>query len=42
MPDLDTGQVHGYGLFLVRSLIDDVTYAHSGGENRWELVKRLI
>jgi serine/threonine-protein kinase RsbW len=40
-PDLDNGQVHGYGLFLMKSLLDNVTYTSEDGENRWRLVKRL-
>lgn len=40
-PDLDAVQDSGYGLFLVRSLMDDVSY-HAGDEgNHWHLVKRL-
>jgi serine/threonine-protein kinase RsbW len=40
-PDLEHGQEHGYGLFLIRTLVDDVQYASEHGENHWHLVKRL-
>jgi serine/threonine-protein kinase RsbW len=40
-PDLCNGQVRGYGLFLMRALLDEVTYTSAGGENRWRLVKRF-
>lgn len=38
-PDLEAGQVHGYGLFLARSLLDVVEYVHGPAGNRWRLVK---
>lgn len=40
-PDLEAGQVHGYGLFLMRSLLDEVWYEPQAGNNRWRLVKCL-
>ena len=40
-PDLDDAQVHGYGLFLMRHLLDEVTYYPGAGNNRWHLVKNL-
>jgi len=40
-PDLEGGQVHGYGLFLVRALLDDVAYVRDGDVNRWTLLKKL-
>jgi Anti-sigma regulatory factor (Ser/Thr protein kinase) len=40
-PDLEQAQVHGYGLFLVRSLMDQVEYTHKGGYNEWQIVKFL-
>jgi serine/threonine-protein kinase RsbW len=40
-PDLERGQVHGYGLFLMRSLLDEITYQPLTGANLWRLVKRL-
>jgi anti-sigma regulatory factor (Ser/Thr protein kinase) len=33
--------VHGYGLFLMRSLLDEVRYEPQAGNNRWRLVKCL-
>ncbi|WP_322494974.1 ATP-binding protein [Chloroflexus sp.] len=40
-PTLSEAQIHGYGLFLIRHLMDHVGYiAHPDG-NRWRLVKRL-
>lgn len=40
-PDLDAPQVHGYGIFLARRLLDSVSYTSTPGENRWLLVKRV-
>ena len=40
-PDLDAPQVHGYGIFLARSLLDSVSYTSTPGGNRWLLVKGL-
>jgi serine/threonine-protein kinase RsbW len=40
-PDLDGGQVHGYGLFLVRNLMDEVAYEARPRSNHWRLVKNL-
>jgi serine/threonine-protein kinase RsbW len=40
-PDLDEAQIHGYGLFLIRSLMDEMTYIPQPGNNRWHLVKNL-
>lgn len=42
MPRLDEGQVHGYGIFLIRSLVDDVSYWTEAGANHWRLIKRLV
>lgn len=40
-PHLSEAQIHGYGLFLIRHLMDHVGYtAHPDG-NCWRLVKRL-
>lgn len=41
MPDLDQAHEHGYGLFLIHSLMDEVTYTTAPGENHWRLVKEL-
>ena len=34
-------RVHGYGLFLARTLLDELRYEARPGENRWHLVKHL-
>lgn len=41
VPDLEAGQVHGYGLFLMHQLLDDVIYTPGDGINKWTLIKRL-
>ncbi len=41
-PNLDEVRVHGYGLFLTHSLMDEVTYTPTPGHNRWYLVKNLF
>jgi serine/threonine-protein kinase RsbW len=40
-PDLENAQIHGYGLFLVQSLMDDVSYEALPNGNRWRLIKNL-
>ena len=40
-PSLDEPQVRGYGLFLMRELLDEVDYEPGPGDNRWRLVKVL-
>jgi serine/threonine-protein kinase RsbW len=40
-PDLEHGQVHGYGIFLARSLMDTVLYKRLEQRNCWLLIKRL-
>lgn len=40
-PNLDEPQIHGYGLFLMRELTDDVGYERVQECNHWRLVKRL-
>ena len=40
-PNLEMPQEHGYGLFLVHSLMDDVSYQPGDGKNHWRLVKNL-
>ena len=40
-PDLERGQIHGYGIFLVHSLMDDVAYETQADGNHWRLVKHL-
>lgn len=38
-PDLDQVRVHGYGLFLIRHLMDTVTYTAMPDRNHWRLSK---
>ena len=40
-PNLDEAHDHGYGLFLIRSLMDEVTYTSRPEGNHWALVKHL-
>lgn len=40
-PTLDEPQIHGYGLFIIQSLMDDVTYTPQEHGNHWRLVKYL-
>jgi len=40
-PNLDEAQTSGYGIFLIRRLMDEVDYRPAPGNNRWRLVKRL-
>jgi serine/threonine-protein kinase RsbW len=40
-PVLGEPQVRGYGLFLMRQLLDEVDYLPQPGDNRWRLVKQL-
>ncbi len=40
-PNLDEAQVHGYGLFLIRNLMDEMTYTPEADQNHWHLVKHL-
>lgn len=40
-PNLEEGQVHGYGLFLIQQLMDEVIYEPQPGHNHWRLVKNL-
>lgn len=41
LPNLDQPQVHGYGLFIIQSLMDEVVYQPQPGNNHWFLVKHL-
>ncbi|MCP4424516.1 MAG: ATP-binding protein [Chloroflexi bacterium] len=41
-PDLDIAPIRGYGLFLVRQLMDEVSYQPGTGQNHWRLMKRLL
>jgi serine/threonine-protein kinase RsbW len=40
-PQLGELQEHGFGLFLVRELMDEVEYQADATGNRWKLVKRF-
>jgi serine/threonine-protein kinase RsbW len=40
-PNLDNIHEGGYGLFLARSLLDDLSYSTLPGGNIWRLTKRL-
>jgi serine/threonine-protein kinase RsbW len=40
-PVLGEPQVRGYGLFLMRQIMDEVTYDTQPGHNRWRMVKQL-
>jgi serine/threonine-protein kinase RsbW len=40
-PMLDTPQIHGYGLYLMEQLMDDVDYESGPDQNRWCLVKQF-
>jgi serine/threonine-protein kinase RsbW len=40
-PDLEQVQEHGYGLFLMRQLLDEIGYEGRPGDSRWRLVKYL-
>lgn len=40
-PNLDEAQLHGYGLFIIRELMDELSYNAQTDGNRWRLVKNL-
>lgn len=40
-PKLGELQEHGFGLFLMRQLLDEVEYTHSASGNVWKLVKTI-
>lgn len=40
-PNLDEPQEGGLGLFIVRQLMDDVSYVANGSGNEWRLVKNI-
>lgn len=40
-PNLEGAQVHGYGLFLMKQLLDEVVYRSSETSNHWRLVKNI-
>lgn len=40
-PDLEHGQVHGYGVFMAHALLDEISYTRThDGVNHWRVVKR--
>ncbi|MCB0210148.1 MAG: ATP-binding protein [Anaerolineae bacterium] len=39
--DLNEPQIHGYGLFLMHQLLDEVDYKSDQHNNYWRLVKNL-
>lgn len=41
-PNLDEVRIHGYGIFLIRNLMDSATYTPTPGRNYWYLTKNLI
>lgn len=41
-PDLDDVPIGGMGIFLIRNLMDDVTYTPVPGRNHWSLTKSLL
>lgn len=40
-PDLVEGQIRGYGLFLMRQVLDEIVYDSLPHGNRWRLTKEL-
>jgi serine/threonine-protein kinase RsbW len=40
-PDLGIAHTSGYGIFLIRELLDEVLYEPEFGNNHWRLVKHL-
>lgn len=40
-PDLTQAHTGGYGYYLIRNMVDEVTYASQSGNNYWRLVKNL-
>lgn len=42
IPNLDEALVRGYGLFLVRELVDEVSYYPNAKQNHWRLMKKFI
>ena len=40
-PNLDDIQIRGYGLFLIKELMDEVNYNPGPKDNHWRLVKNL-
>jgi serine/threonine-protein kinase RsbW len=40
-PNLNEPREQGYGLFLARQLMDEVSYDYESGKNHWRLLKTL-
>ena len=40
-PNLEEGQIHGYGMYIIKSLMDEVSYTRQKDSNRWYLMKNL-
>jgi serine/threonine-protein kinase RsbW len=40
-PEPGTIQEHGFGIFLLHELLDDVVYERSNNHNHWKLVKLI-
>ncbi len=40
-PNLEEPQVKGYGLYLVKNLVDSVDYSRTGGTNQWTIIKAM-
>lgn len=40
LPDLENGQVRGYGIYILEQLMDDVRYTSKSDHNVWQLIKR--
>lgn len=40
-PEPGTVQEHGYGIFLMRELLDDIQYERTASTNHWTLVKHV-
>ena len=40
-PDLENVQEHGYGLFLIEQLVDDVQYTRLDEGNLWQLTRAI-
>lgn len=41
-PNLDEPQVRGYGLFIIKNLMDSVDYHSNPDGNSWRLIKNLV
>lgn len=41
-PRLDEPQVHGYGIFLIQHLMDNVEYQRQGSANHWRMTKQIV